>query len=473
MTADEPLTQTLGPLGAPLAETICEVRGSFAPVTPGRFVVERELARGAYGRVMRAQDRELHRMVALKELLPGAAHARARFEREAMLAARLQHPSIIPVYDTGCWASGVPFIAMKLVTGASLQTRLDQVADAAERLALVPVVIGVAEAIAYAHAERVVHRDLKPANILVGEFGEVVVIDWGLAAELDSPRPHASPEGTPAYLAPEQASGAPPDERADVFALGAILYHVLAGRPPVPARSLEEAARVTPHPIPDTVPAELRAIVARAIARDPGARYPTARELAADLQRFQAGQLVSVHQYSVWSLLARFVRRNRAAVAIATILLAALAVVAVVSLQRIRRANDHALASAAQARAEAERATDALANKEAEERARRLAEHSRATAEVQRAATELLRVQAVSQLATDQTAIQQSREELIARNNQLQKALRLARAAFESARAHEAAERVASSNLETALARERARVKTLEDEKKGLATELP
>ena len=465
MIRDEPVTQTLGPRDEPIADPSSEVRGSFAPVTPGRFMIERELARGAYGRVMRAQDRELHRTVALKELLPEAAHARARFEREALLAARLQHPSIIPVYDTGCWASGVPFIAMKLVTGSSLQARLDQVVDSAERLALVPVVLAVAEAIAYAHAEGVVHRDLKPANILVGEFGEVVVIDWGLAVQLAGPRPDASPAGTPAYLAPEQAGGAPPDPRADVFALGAILYHVLAGFPPVPARTLEEAARVAPRPIPESVPAELRAIVSRALARDPADRYPVARELAEDLARFRDGRLVRAHDYSAWALLRRFVRRNRAAVSIAAILLAALGGVATVSIQRIRHANDDAQASAVRARDEATRAKDALAKKEQEERARKLAEE-------RREATEKEREKAQSRVESDEVQIQQSREELLARNKQLQRALKAAEEATALARTHEEAEHAAKTSLEEALARERAHSKQLEDEKRKLATHL-
>lgn len=461
---DQPATQTLGDERS-FDELAPALRGGFAPATPGRYLVEDELARGSYGRVMRARDVELNRIIAIKELLPEARHARARFEREGLLAAQLQHPSIIPVYDTGCWPSGAPFIAMKLVTGATLQARLDAATGVTERLVLVSVVIAVAEAIAYAHGARIVHRDLKPANILVGEFGEVVVIDWGLAEQLDAARPLVAAAGTPAYLAPEQAAGAPPDTRTDVFALGAILHHVLAGEPPVPARSLQEAATASPRTIPDDVSAELRTIAARAMAKLPGDRYPSARELAADLQRFQAGQLVSAHEYSLWALFARFVRRNRAAVSIAAILLTAMAVVAVVSIQRIRRANDDAMASAAHARVAAERATDALARKEGEERARKAAEATRA-------ATEAEKQKVQHQVELDQTTIQQSREELVARNKELQRALAGASAASEAERAANAKLESANAQLEKALARERARSKELEDRKKSLATHL-
>lgn len=471
---DEPVTMTLASHDDVAREPAeaWTVRGAFALATSGRYVVEDELARGAYGRIMRARDLELRRVVALKELLPEAAHARARFEREALLGARLQHPSIIPVYDTGCWPGGVPFISMKLVTGQSLQMRLAEAPSAAERLALLPVVVAIADAIAYAHGERVIHRDLKPANVLVGEFGEVVVIDWGLAVELGRPGPGASPAGTPGYVAPEQAAGATPDERTDVFALGAILHHVLAGEPPVPARSLREAATATPRPVPQHAPVELRAIVERAMARDPAARYPTARELAADLERFQAGQLVSAHSYSAWSLIRRFVRRHRAAVTIAAALLAVVATVASVSLVRIRDANRDAMDSAARARSEATRATAALAAMQAEERARHTADERRAT-------TEAARRRAETQVEVKEILVQQSREELVKQNARLATALReteraKARAEQASGQATRSATDLehANARLTESLDRERARVKELEDEQRRLSTEL-
>jgi serine/threonine protein kinase len=201
----------------------------------------------------------LGRPVALKELLDPQGPDENRFLYEALVTARLQHPGIVPIYEAGRWPNGEPFYAMRLVNGRSLDERLAETKTFGERLALLPHVIAVAEAVAYAHSQRIIHRDLKPANVLVGDFGETVVIDWGLAKQLSleaepSSAPPAAPEpartpafsanaetpassgdpnhtlagivlGTPAFMPPEQAAGRPVDERADVYALGAMLYH--------------------------------------------------------------------------------------------------------------------------------------------------------------------------------------------------------------------------------------------------------
>jgi eukaryotic-like serine/threonine-protein kinase len=197
---------------------------------PERFARGDVLARGGMGRITRARDRRLGREVALKEVL--APELRARFEREAMITARLQHPAIVPIYEAGTWPDGSVFYTMRLVAGGTLADAIERAPTLEQRLALLPHVIALTEALAYAHSRRVVHRDLKPANVLVDEFGETVVIDWGLAKELDRDGPEAvgsgaaaeSPEltragavvGTPCFLAPEQAAGEPVDERADV-----------------------------------------------------------------------------------------------------------------------------------------------------------------------------------------------------------------------------------------------------------------
>ena len=152
------------------------------------YAVEGEFARGGMGRILSARDRRLGRTVALKELQAAASPDARRFVREALVTARLQHPAIVPIYEAGRWPDGVPFYAMKLVTGRSL----DALIRAAEgglagRLALLPHLLAVAEAVAYAHGQHIVHRDLKPANVLVGAFGETVVVDWGLAKDLGAP----------------------------------------------------------------------------------------------------------------------------------------------------------------------------------------------------------------------------------------------------------------------------------------------
>jgi WD40 repeat protein len=303
-----------------------------------------ELGRGGLGRVVRAVDRRLERPVAIKELLPERIDHDTRFAREALITARLEHPSIVPVHEAGRWPNGQPFYAMKLISGRPLSELIRGKRSLDERLALVPKVSAVADAIAYAHAQRVIHRDIKPANVIVGGYGEVMVIDWGLAKQLGEPEEPAAEGpapppghtldgavlGTPSYMPPEQARGEPVDERADVYAIGALLYHVLAGvTPHEPSDEAEPrppqeviAAVKARAPVPliarvPQVPRDLAGIVDKALARDAGDRYPTARELADDLSRFLTGQLVSARHYSRAALVRRWAYRHRAAVAVA------------------------------------------------------------------------------------------------------------------------------------------------------------
>jgi hypothetical protein len=323
------------------------------------YEIAGEVAHGGVGRILRGRSVHLDRPVAIKELLEPGEAAAERFVCEALLTARLQHPSIVPVYDAGRWPSGELFYAMKLVSGRSLADVLAAPAPAGPRLSLLPHVIAVAEAMAYAHSERIIHRDLKPANVLVGSFGETVVIDWGLAKDLadeggpacpapalpeDPPTPPPrAPEGltlagavmgTPAYMPPEQARGASVDARADVYAIGAILYHVLSGVAPYGGGHvravLDAVAAGPPPPIEGRDPAlslDLCDIVRKAMARDPASRYPSARELAEDLTRFAAGQAVGAHRYTSGELARRFARRYRAPLLVAGAALCALAAV--------------------------------------------------------------------------------------------------------------------------------------------------
>ena len=311
------------------------------------YTVWGEVAQGGIGRVLRARDRRLDRPVAIKELLVWNEAQEQRFVREALLTARLQHPAIVPIYEAGRWPAGAPFYAMKLVSGRTLAELIAARPLFRERLALLPHVITAAQAVAYAHSRRIIHRDLKPANVLVGEFGETVVIDWGLAKDLareDEPPAPQAPRagkgltlqgavmGTPAYMPPEQAAGATVDERADVYALGAMLYHVLAAVPPYDDapwdRLLEQIVAGPPRRIEQLAPRlsdELAAIVNKAMARDAADRYRTAEEMADDLERLQAGQIVAAHTYSARHLLLRFWRRHRTALSITAAALVSIA----------------------------------------------------------------------------------------------------------------------------------------------------
>ncbi|HEY4059020.1 MAG TPA: serine/threonine-protein kinase, partial [Kofleriaceae bacterium] len=384
---------------------------SLRTVDPADYAVGDEIARGGMGRIRRAQDLRLGRPVAVKELLATAPEMVSRFEREIRLTARLQHPSIVSVYEAGRWPSGEPFFAMRVVPGKSLDQVVAPKKKLAERLALVPNVIAIVEALAYAHDQRIIHRDLKPGNILIGPFGETVVIDWGLGKDLasgdDSVPPPTRAErpsvksiepkleekqtssqgenlttagsvmGTLAYMPPEQASGDIVDERADVYSLGAILYHVLAGRPPFVGRGHDDLMLkvLSRSPaklsgIDENIPQDLIAIVEKAMAREAKDRYPTAGELAEDLRRFHTGQLVRAHDYSYWALVRRWVKQNRGAVSVAAAAVVTLAVVATVLIRNIVIQRDRA--EDATKRANEQRAAAVAAKDQAEIAAARL-----------------------------------------------------------------------------------------------------
>jgi hypothetical protein len=284
------LAQTLsspGPEGA---------RAELQPHGLERYEVDAvPLGKGGQGTVWNAHDQLLRREVALKELndsRPNEA-VEAAFLREARLTATLEHPGIVPVHELGRRPDGRAYYTMRRIEGESLLAALQRCATLEDRLTWLPAVVRACQAVAFAHSRHVVHRDLKPANIMLGRFGETYVVDWGLAtlATTDerSDEPSTAPDitapmlaaqvvGTPAYLSPEQALGLPADPRTDVFGLGAVLYQVLTGRPPIQAASVTEAllraATHAPAPVEllePGVPRDLAAICAR---HQPGARAP-------------------------------------------------------------------------------------------------------------------------------------------------------------------------------------------------------
>ncbi|MEO8698424.1 MAG: protein kinase [Kofleriaceae bacterium] len=339
-------------------------------VDPAGYALGLEVARGGMGRIIAARDLRVGRPVAVKELLGRSPHLAARFEREARVTARLQHPGIVPIYEIGRWPDGTPFYSMRMVDGRTLLAAIERATTLPARLALLPAVIAACEAVAFAHGQRVIHRDLTPSNVLVGAYGETVVIDWGLAKDLsrgasDEDDPLGDPYrgetaegltgagaivGTLAYMPPEQANAQPVDERSDVYALGAILYHLLAGAPPHRTRTTAELLELVrtgaSPPAIDKVaprsPRDLVSIVTKAMSRSPVARYPSARELAEELVRFQTGRMVEAHQYSRREKLKRFVRRNRPAVTVTVAAALLLGTVSALYVSRIVRSGDQA-----------------------------------------------------------------------------------------------------------------------------------
>jgi WD40 repeat protein len=362
-TAAAPLQPTAVPsTGAPLP-------AGAPPAMPAdwRYEVKAEIARGGMGRVVEANDTVLGRTVALKEALSNDPDAVRRFERETRITAKLEHPSIVPVHDAGVSPNGSPFYVMRKVSGRPLEELVARAERLPDRLALIGHVVAAANAVAHAHERGIVHRDIKPSNILVGELGETIVIDWGLAkaiGEAEDTRTQTAPQidvgdtvktragmvfGTPGFMAPEQLRGAPADTKCDVYALGATLYHLLARRPPHYSKDADEmmksAANGPPPPLLELlpgVPPELSTIVDKALAHDRKQRYEDARALAEDLQRFLTGQLVASHRYSRREKLVRFVRRNRALVGVSAAAITAMVVGGTIAVARIVDERDKA-----------------------------------------------------------------------------------------------------------------------------------
>ncbi|HET9623338.1 MAG TPA: protein kinase [Kofleriaceae bacterium] len=348
-----------------------------------RYQIIGEHGRGGLGRVFRARDLELERDVAIKELLARDVMSELRFQREALITARLEHPGIVPVHEAGRWADGAPFYAMKLVSGRPLRELIAERPTVEQRIELLHHVIAVADAIAYAHDHHIIHRDLKPANVIVGEFGETIVIDWGLAKDLSTQDGLAlgSAEraadrdegltnaghvmGTPSYMAPEQLRGERVDRRADVFAIGAMLWELCATEK-LPATVAERHRRLRAAGIDR----DLITILDKALASDPGQRYPHAGALAADLKAFKSGARITARHYSLWAVLAHWTRRHRAAaaaaLAIAVLVVASLAALAVSYRAALQTRAAEQLAEATYTQAELEQGRAALLHHEPE-----------------------------------------------------------------------------------------------------------
>jgi serine/threonine protein kinase len=251
------------------------------------YVLGRELGRGGMGTVYEAYDPRLERAVALKVLSPldDGAEAVDRLWREARVLARLEHPGIVPVHDVGMLPDGRPYYVMKRVEGRRLDEYLQTRPSLAE---LCRVFLRVCEPVAFAHAHEVVHRDLKPENIMLGPFGELLVLDWGVAKSLGQAERQGLVIGTADYMAPEQRAAQPVDARADVYSLGCLL---------------RSACGPAPRP--------LRSIVERATELDPQRRYQSVSEMSADVARFLDHLPVTAHRESWPERLVRILTRHK------------------------------------------------------------------------------------------------------------------------------------------------------------------
>lgn len=407
------------------------------------------MARGGMAQIFAGEDRRLGRTVILKapregeELQPGMAQLfQRRVTTEARILAKLQHPSIVTIYELGRASVGWPFCVLERVEGTALRDRLDELAEleadgvprTRERLELLSNLVAIAEALAYAHERKVVHRDCTPNNIILGKRGEATLIDWGIARDLEAPGDSDSQRlndqppsmsgrmvtisaGTPPYLPLEQSQGRAADPSFDVYSFGITLYEVVSGTTPFEWKSVEGPGARTKQlqtfldwlkhgePPPPAMPKdpELSGIIAKAIIHDPAQRF-TADELVRALKQYLTGDLVFSHRYSATGRLARWARRHKATtVGIAS--LVAFAIVGALAWAQLQRqakeeAELKALASAASADAsEKGRAADeamhaaeeAKARAEEAERQGKNADELRRDAEAKRKAAEQMR----------------------------------------------------------------------------------
>lgn len=383
-------------------------------VVGARFRILRAHAKGGLGEVYVAEDSELHRNVALKQIQNHHADrpdARARFLLEAEITGGLEHPGIVPVYGLGTYADGRPFYAMRFIKGDSLKDATDQFHSAnrnsqaafgtLEFRKLLQRFIDVCNAIEYAHSRGVLHRDLKPGNIMLGKYGETLVVDWGLAkvkgrndetkVEHETTLQPGSASGsagtqmgiaigTPAYMSPEQAAGRLDrlGPASDVYGLGATLYYVLAGQTPfskddgleTTLRKVQSGDFIHPRTANPNVPKSLEAICLKAMALEPSNRYGSPRGLADDVERYLADEAIACYLDSLSTRVRRWGRHHRVAVASGSVAVAAILTALAGSL--VLSARHNAQLSAEQHKTEL--ANRELAKKIEEERLSRLDE---------------------------------------------------------------------------------------------------
>ncbi|MFO7735175.1 MAG: serine/threonine-protein kinase [bacterium] len=329
----------------------------------GRYTFVEEKGRGGSGRVFISFDEHVGRKIAVKELLPEFGskenedsaketppfsksdrfkRIRRRFIKEARVTGQLEHPSIVPVYEIGKREDESLYYTMKYVKGETLCEEIKKAVLPEDRLALLPHFRDMCNAIAYAHSKQVIHRDIKTENVMIGEFGETIVLDWGLSKVKGTPdesgkklekglamlkQSDASRTiaghilGTPSYMPPEQAAGEISliDEKSDTYSLGAVLYEILTGRPPFDGNNALDIMNkvlykrfVPVKKINPEIPSELAAIAEKALSKSKKIRYSSALEFAEEINSYMAGKRVTAHSYSSGELIGKFVRQNKA-----------------------------------------------------------------------------------------------------------------------------------------------------------------
>ena len=321
------LHQALGTAGEVSAETFERILGeaevSDAQRRLGNYEILEEIGRGGMGVIYRARQRHSGRIVALKRVIAYQADSHetlVRFRREAEAAASLDHPNILPIYEVSESEDGLPFFSMKYATGGSLRKAVPALCGRPNECSR--LMARVARAVACAHEQGILHRDLQPGNILLDTRGEPLVSDFGLAkwlAQTSDLTQTLTTFGTPGYIAPEQAESAAGDltPAADIYSLGAILFHLLAGRPPfVGENVLSVIHQATANPAPKLrslapwLDHDLETITARCLERDPKARYQSAGDLAADLERWLEGRSILARPVRASARIWRWSRRN-------------------------------------------------------------------------------------------------------------------------------------------------------------------
>jgi tetratricopeptide (TPR) repeat protein len=396
----------------------------------GRYLLKRFHAKGGMGEIWMAEDPAIGRKVALKRMLRQGGPQQRRFLTEAQVTGQLEHPGIVPVHEAGVNEQGQPYYVMKFVRGRTLQKVIDDHHAArkkgevgeVEEFRLLQIFLSLCQTVAYAHSRGVLHRDLKPENVMLGSYGETLLLDWGIAKVIG--RPEAAPDpaeeaeqvrllepgqehgtmsgailGSPMFISPEGAAGLNDklDQRSDVYLLGGILYSILTGRVPREGKNVLEMFKraqrempTAPRKLDPRIPRALEAVCLKALAMRPEDRYQSALDLAADVQRYAAGEPVTAYRESLSERAWRWAKRHRTALirtAAALLVLGVLLAGGVWAREQVRQAEDRRRADLAEAQRvqdEAKRKQEEAEHKqeEADREAARLKELDQARAEL-------------------------------------------------------------------------------------------